>query len=123
MYCLTLYRSDSLMSADLAGEFTTDEMQALSRDLDRRLLDPGLPIRRLLIDARQLESTDDFVLGLLQVMEERIVEAGARVAKVVESELIAHQLDQVLEGSGFESGIKHFWDRDAALSWLRGAPG
>jgi hypothetical protein len=41
-----------------------------------------------------------------------------RVAEIVESDVVALQLNRVARGSGTDKILRRFWDEDSAREWL-----
>ncbi|MDY0002103.1 MAG: hypothetical protein RBU30_12470 [Polyangia bacterium] len=119
MYCLTTYRAPALVIAALWGRFSEEEVHCLCRDLDRQMLrgDGGPP--SMLLDLGRMEPQGEAVVALLYRYVERSVEAGVRVARVVENRLVAHELERVAEGAGLLDRLRTFAERDSALVWVR----
>jgi len=119
MFTVTTFESPPLVKAELVGRLTSDEIQHLSRDLDRRLLFPEGPTPTLLIDVRRYKPAGEHLIELLDLFIARSLDAGIRIGRVVESEIIAHQLDRVAKEADLQDRIRHFWELDPALAWLR----
>jgi len=123
MYCLKLYRADSLVWLAVHGDVTEEEMQALGRDLERELLAPDRPYHRVLADFRRTKPLTPDVAAVLRAIEEHSASTtAARIAEVVGSQLVAAQLDQVTEVAGLGEHIRHFSELEAARAWLAGPP-
>ena len=119
MYTITTYASPPLITAELVGRISSDELQHLSRDLDRRLLVADQPIPALLLDVRRYEAAGEHLVELLDLFIARSLDAGIRVGRVVENQLIARQLDRVAEEADLQDRIRHYHELEPALAWLR----
>lgn len=123
MYSLVTYRDPPLIQAELVGRFDGEELHSLARDLDQRLLQPGASSPALLLDVSRFEATGDAALAVLNRYVERTLGAGIRVGQVVQSQLVAHQLDRVAAEGGLGALLRHFGERAPALVWLREGAG
>lgn len=117
MYCLTTFRDPLLVVASLSGRFGEEEVNSVCRDLDLRLLRAEAAC--FLLDLSSFDPQAEAVLALLDRYVERSVESGIRVGRVVESRLVAHQLDRVAEEAGILDRVRNFGERELALAWLR----
>ncbi|MFH2007202.1 MAG: STAS/SEC14 domain-containing protein [bacterium] len=123
MYCLKVFRKDGLVKLAVHGDVSEEEMQALGRDLERELLTPDRSNRRVLADLRRTKPLTSDVAAVLRVIEEHSIDTGgARIAEVVQSQLVAAQLEQVTGSAGLGEHIRHFCELEPALAWLAEPP-
>ena len=119
MYSVVTFREPNLVMAELVGRLLPDDIRGLARDLDRRLLQTDASLPALLLDMSRFEAQGDAVVVEIERYIERTIEAGIRVGRVVENQLMAHQMDRVAEEAGLQDQLRHFGQREPALEWLR----
>lgn len=119
MYSVITYREPALVLAELVGRLMPDEIRGLFRDLDQRLLraEGHLPV--LLLDMSRFEAQSETLLAEIERYIERTLGAGIRIGRVMANQLMAHQMDRVVEEAGMQEQLRHFGQREPALEWLR----
>lgn len=103
----------------LEGIVRVDEMQRFARDLEQATL--GLKGREIKIkaDLRGFRPAAPEVADMIRNVQEFGIRTGVkRVAEIVESDVVALQLNRVARGSGTDKILRRFWDEDSAREWL-----
>jgi hypothetical protein len=119
MYSLRLYHDDGLVKITLVAAIPEEQLQALSRDLERTVLAGDRPIRSVLVDQTRAELLGSELPGLLTSLLVQLLQGTeVNIAQLVASELVAHQLDRVAESLQTDDRLRHFWDSGSALAWL-----
>jgi hypothetical protein len=119
MYSLRHFHADGLLKITLVGVIPDEQLRALGRDLEQALLTGDPEVRSVLVDLTRVDRLDSAVTGQLTELEARLLAVTpASIAQLVGSELVAHQLDRVVETHHTDGRLRHFWDAGPALSWL-----
>jgi len=122
MYSMRIYHSDGLAKIALAGQVPQEQLQVFGRDLEQTVLAGDRPIRGVLVDQTGAEPLDPEPTALLTAMLLQLLQRSSiKIALLVGSELVAHQLDRVAESLETDGRLRHFGETGPALAWLTGA--
>ena len=119
MFQLTPDRTHDIVHFRLSGLVRTGELEQLGRELDdvgRSF--QGKPIK-LLVDLRGFVPGTPDVAEAIQSLQEAGLRAGVtRIAEVVESDVLALQLNRIARDSGTYGILRRFWEEEDARAWL-----
>jgi len=119
MYSMRLYHDDGLVKITLAGELQEEQLQVLGRDLEQTVLSGDHPLRSVLVDQTRAEPLDPNLTALVTTLQLQLMSVSdVKIAQVVGSELVAHQLDRMAESSEVAGRLRYFWESGSALAWL-----
>lgn len=119
MYSLRLYHDDGLVKVTLAGEIPEEQLEVFGRDLEQSVLAGDRPLRAVLVDQTNAEPLDPVLTALLTSQQTQLLQMSqVKIAQVVGSELVAHQLDRVAESLETDGRLRYFWESGSALAWL-----
>lgn len=119
MYSLRLYHDDSLVKITLAQPLEEDQLQTLGRDLEQHVLAGDHRLRSVLVDQTRAEPLASELTTLLTTLQVQLLqESDVSIAHIVGSELVAHQLDRVVESQQTGRRLRYFWEDGSALAWL-----
>lgn len=119
MYEIRIDQDHSIVEFVLEGIVRIDEMQEFVQSLQRATL--GLRGREIKIkaDLRALRPAAPEVAEMIRNVQEFGIRSGVkRVAEIVESDVIALQLNRVAHESGTDKILRRFWEEDSAREWL-----
>jgi hypothetical protein len=119
VYQIQVDRVHTLIEIVLEGYIPAEEMQRLAEEMGRIVADfKGREIK-LKVDARTFKPASPEAVEILRSMQEQGLQAGVkRVAELVESQIVALQLNRVARESGADKILRRFWDDGAARQWL-----
>lgn len=103
----------------LEGMVRVDEMQEFIGKL--RHATESLKGReiKIMADVRAFQPASPEVAEMIRAVQEFGIKSGVkRVAEIVESEIVALQLNRVARESGTDKILRRFWDEDSARDWL-----
>jgi len=119
MYSVRLYHDDGLVKITLAGSLPEELIQVLGRDLEQTVLAGDRPIRSVLVDQTRAEPLPAGLTGLLTTLQTQLLKVSeVKIAQLVGSELVAHQLDGVAESLQTAGRLRYFWEAQSAHAWL-----
>lgn len=122
MYSIRRYHDDGLVKVTLAGTFPEEQLEVFGRDLEQSVLAGDQPLRAVLVDQTQAEPLDPVLTARLTSQHTQLLQVSqVKIAQVVGSELVAHQLDRVAESLQTDGRLRYFWESVAALAWLSGS--
>jgi hypothetical protein len=119
MYEIKVDHDYSIVEFVLEGIVRMEEMQQFVGQLRQATL--GLQGREIKIraDLRALRPASPEVADLIRKVQEFGIRLGVkRVAEIVESDIIALQLNRVAHESGTDKILRRFWEEDSAREWL-----
>jgi len=103
----------------LAGLVDVGEMDRFVRDLEKATISLKGRAIKIKADVRALKPASPTVAEMIKVVQAFGIKSGVkRVAEIVESDLIALQLNRVAKESGTDKILRRFWDDDSAREWL-----
>ncbi len=103
----------------LAGLVDVGEMDRFVRDLEKATLSLKGRAIKIKADVRALKPASPTVAEMIKEVQAFGIKSGVkRVAEIVESDLVALQLNRVAKESGTDKILRRFWDDDSAREWL-----
>ncbi len=122
MYSMRLYHDDGLVKITIAGHLPEELLQVLGRDLEQSVLAGTTPMRSVLVDQTGAEPLETELTGLLTSLQTQLLKVSeVKIAQLVGTELVAHQLDRVAESLETAGRLRYFWEAKSALAWLSGS--
>jgi hypothetical protein len=119
MHTIRIDKTHAIVEFVLEGIVRMDEMQQFVRSLQQATL--GLHGREIKIkaDLRALRPASPEVAEMIRNVQEFGIRSGVkRVAEIVESDVVALQLNRVAHESGTDKILCRFWEEDSARDWL-----
>ena len=103
----------------LAGVVQLPEMQAFVRELREATLKLAGREIKIKADVRALKPASSEVADMIREVQEFGLRTGVkRVAEIVESDIVALQLNRVARESGTDRILRRFWEDESAREWL-----
>jgi hypothetical protein len=112
-------RTNALIELVVDGYVPMAEMQRFVKELKEATL--SLANREIMIkaDMRTFKPASPEAAQMLRDVQEFGLRSGVkRVAEMVESQIVALQLNRVARESGTDKILRRFWDDAAARQWL-----
>lgn len=125
MFKVTADQADAIIEFTLDGLIKKDEMERFVVELrDATVALAGREIK-IKADVRTFQPASPEVADMIRGVQEFGLKSGVkRVAEVVESQVVALQLNRVARQSGTDKILRRFWEDDSAREWLlHGDPG
>lgn len=119
MFNVTVDQANAIVEFVLDGLIKKDEMESFVKELRDATL--GLTGREIKIkaDVRTFQPASPEVADMIRGVQEFGLRSGVkRVAEVVESQVVALQLNRVARESGTDKILRRFWEDDSAREWL-----
>lgn len=119
MYKVTTDETNAILEFVLDGMIRVDEMKQFITKLTAAT--ESLKGREIKIkaDVRTFQPASPEVAEMIRAVQEFGIKSGVkRVAEIVESEIVALQLNRVARESGTDKILRRFWDEDSAREWL-----
>lgn len=119
MYEITADRTYNIVRFRLFGMVRVEEMEQFARDLQEAGVTlQGKPIK-VLGDVRGFKPAAPEVADMIRGLQEFGLRLGVtRIAEIVESDVVALQLNRVSRESGSDGILRRFWDEETAFEWL-----
>lgn len=122
MYSMRLYHDDGLVKITIAGNLPEELLGVLGRDLEQTVLAGDTPVHSVLVDQTRAEPLTSELTGLFTSLQTQLLQVSeVKIAQLVGSELVAHQLDRVAESLETDGRLRYFWEQDSALAWMSGS--
>jgi H2-forming N5,N10-methylenetetrahydromethanopterin dehydrogenase-like enzyme len=103
----------------LAGLVDVSEMDRFVKDLEKATLSLKGRAIKIKADVRALRPAAPTVAEMIKEVQAFGIKSGVkRVAEIVESDVVALQLNRVARESGTEKILRRFWDDESAREWL-----
>lgn len=119
MYQIQVDRVHNIIELVLDGYIPAEEMQRLTEEMGRIMSTLQGRDIKLKVDARTFKPASPEAVEILRKAQEQGLQAGVkRVAELVESQIVALQLNRVARESGADKILRRFWDEGAARQWL-----
>ena len=119
MFNIEVDTDNAIVEFVLEGFVQYEEIVQFTRELlvaTKSLV--GNPIK-IKADVRAFKPAQPDVADQIRVVQEQGIKLGVvRVAEIVESDMVALQLNRLARESGTEKILKRFWVDDAARDWL-----
>jgi hypothetical protein len=119
VYQIQVDKVNSIVEIVLDGYIRVEEMQRFAEEMGR--LAPTLVGREIKVkaDVRTFKPASPEAAEILRKVQEQGLRTGVkRVAEMVESQIVALQLNRVARESGTDKILRRFWDDAAARQWL-----
>ncbi|WP_438018373.1 STAS/SEC14 domain-containing protein [Sorangium sp. So ce315] len=119
MFEIKVDRIHAIVDFVLEGRVRLEEMEHFVSELRKAC--EGLQGREIKIkaDVRGFRPMAPEVAERIRAVQEFGLELGVmRVAEIIESDIVALQLNRVARESGTDKVLRRFWDEDAAHEWL-----
>lgn len=119
MFDIKVDRIQAMVEFVLEGRVRLEEMENFVNELRKSC--ESLQGREILIkaDVRGFRPMAPEVAEKIRAVQEFGIELGVkRVAEIIESDIVALQLNRVARESGTDKILRRFWDEDAAHEWL-----
>lgn len=119
MYEIKIDRANAIVEFVLMGLVRMDEMNRFVAELQNATLGlRGKPIK-IKADVRAMKPAAPEVAEMIRGVQEFGIKSGVkRVAEIVESDIVALQLNRVARDSGTDKILRRFWEEDSAREWL-----
>jgi hypothetical protein len=109
----------SIVEFVLEGMVQMAEMQDFVRHLQGATLALSGREIKIKADVRALRPASPEVADMIRGVQEFGIRSGVkRVAEIVESDVIALQLNRVARESGTDKILRRFWEEESAKDWL-----
>jgi hypothetical protein len=119
VYQIQVDRVHNIVELVLDGYIPAEEMQRLTEEVGRNIATLQGRDIKLKVDARTFKPASPEAVEILRKAQEQGLQAGVkRVAELVESQIVALQLNRVARESGADKILRRFWDDGAARQWL-----
>jgi hypothetical protein len=119
MFEIHLDEKNSIIDFVLEGVVREEEMELFVHMLRRATLELKGKEIKIKADLRALRPASPAVADMIRGVQEFGIRSGVkRVAEIVESDVIALQLNRVAAESGTKEILRRFWDEDSARDWL-----
>jgi hypothetical protein len=119
VYQIQVDKVHTIIELLLDGYIPAEEMQRLADEMGQIALTLKGRDIKLKVDARTFKPASPEAVEILRKVQEQGLQAGVkRVAELVESQIVALQLNRVARESGTDKILRRFWDDGAARQWL-----
>jgi hypothetical protein len=119
MFEINVDQKHSIVEFVLEGIVREDEMQLFVHMLRKATLELKGREIKIKADLRALHPASPEVADLIRGVQEFGIREGVkRVAEIVESDVIALQLNRVAHESGTDKILRRFWEEESARDWL-----
>jgi hypothetical protein len=119
MFEIKVDQTHAIVEFMLVGMVGVDEMRYFVRELQEATLDLNGREIKIMADLRALRPASPDVANMIRTVQEFGIRSGVkRVAEVVESDVVALQLNRVARESGTDKILRRFGDEDSAREWL-----
>ena len=119
MYKIQVERAHSIVSFVLDGLVKMEEMKKFVTELQIATLSVSGGEIKIKADLRTLRPASPEVAEMIRGVQEFGIQQGVkRVAEIVESDVLALQLNRVARESGTDKILRRFWEEESARDWL-----
>ena len=119
MYQIQVDRTHAIIDLILDGYMRVDEMQKFVNELKAATLSLAGRDIKIKADLRTFKPASPEAADLLRDVQEFGLRSGVkRVAELVESQIVALQLNRVARESGTDKVLRRFWEDAPARQWL-----
>jgi hypothetical protein len=119
MFEINVDQKHSIVEFVLEGIVREDEMELFAHMLRKATLELKGREIKIKADLRALYPASPEVADLIRSVQEFGIRSGVkRVAEIVESDVIALQLNRVAHESGTDKILRRFWEEESARDWL-----
>jgi hypothetical protein len=119
VYQVTVNREHNIVEFVLDGLIRVDEMKEFVEALRKATTSLAGHDIKIKADLRSFKAASQEVAEMIRAVQEFGLKSGVkRVAEIVESEMVALQLNRVAKESGISKILRRFWEDDSASDWL-----
>jgi hypothetical protein len=119
MFDVKVDRKHSIVEFVLEGIVRLDEMRAFVQRLEHATLTLRGHDIKIKADVRAFRPVSPEVADMIRAVQEFGIRSGVkRVAEIVESDVVALQLNRVAHESGTDKILRRFWEEESARDWL-----
>ncbi|NVB43049.1 glycosyltransferase [Pseudenhygromyxa sp. WMMC2535] len=120
MYKINIDESHSIIEFYLAGLVRNAEIDDFIADLEKATRAFAGRNIKIKADLRAFSPASQDVADKIKAVQQFGIENGVqRVAEIVESDVVALQLNRVARESGTDKILRRFWEDESALYWLK----
>ncbi len=119
VFKVTTDRTHCIIGFVLEGYIHVPEMQSFVEELKTATASLAGQEIKIKADVRAFKPASQDVADMIRAVQEFGLRSGVkRVAEIVESEMVALQLNRVAKSSGTDKILRRFWEDESALDWL-----
>jgi hypothetical protein len=119
VYQIQVDKVHTVIELVLDGYIPVEEMKRLCEEMIQIVTSLKGRDIKVKVDARTFKPASPEAVEILRKLQEQGLQAGVkRVAELVESQIVALQLNRVARESGADRILRRFWDDSAARQWL-----
>ena len=119
MYQVKLDKVHAIVEFILDGYIRVEEMQRFVAELSAATAELKGRDIKIKADLRTFRPASPEAAEMIRGVQEFGIKTGVmRVAEMVDSQIVALQLNRVARESGTDKVLRRFWDEDAAHEWL-----
>lgn len=119
MYNVQVDEEHHIVSFFLEGLVSEPEMKRFVDELSAATLSQQGQEIKIRADLRGFQPASERVAEMIREVQEFGIKSGVkRVAEIVESQMVALQLNRVAKESGTDQILRRFWDEESAVHWL-----
>ncbi|MCP3102696.1 hypothetical protein LZ198_27855 [Myxococcus sp. K15C18031901] len=119
MFRIEVDREQSVLGFVLDGYIRVQEMESFVAELERATDSLTGRDIKILADLRTFRPASPEAADMIRRVQEYGLRSGVvRVAELVESQIVAHQLNRVAAGSRTNRILRRFWEEPSARQWL-----
>jgi hypothetical protein len=119
MFEIHLDEDHAIIDFVLEGVVREEEMELFVHMLRRATMELSGQEIKIKADLRALRPASPAVADMIRGVQEFGIRSGVkRVAEIVESDIIALQLNRVAHESGTDRILRRFWEEESARDWL-----
>lgn len=119
MYQIQIDKTNAIVEFIVDGYIPMDEMQRFVKELKAATLSLTGREIKIKADMRTFKPASPEAADMLREVQEFGLRSGVkRVAEMVESQIVALQLNRVARESGTDKILRRFWEDAAARQWL-----
>ncbi|MCE9671657.1 STAS/SEC14 domain-containing protein [Myxococcus stipitatus] len=119
MFRIEVDRDHAVLEFVLEGYIRVQEMEAFVAELERATDTLSGRDIKILADLRTFRPASPEAADMIRRVQEYGLRSGVvKVAELVESQVVAHQLNRVAAGSRTDRILRRFWEEAPARQWL-----
>lgn len=119
MYSIEINKQHALVEFSLDGIIRADEMMRFMNELKAATVSLAGTEMKVLVDVRTFRPASPEVAEMIRQMQANGLKDGVkRVAELVDSQVVALQLNRVARESGTDKILRRFSDAREARDWL-----
>jgi hypothetical protein len=119
VYQIQIDKTNAIVDFVLDGYIRPDEMQKFVNELKAATMSLSGRDIKIKADVRTFKPASPEAAEMIRAVQEFGLRSGVkRVAELVESQIVALQLNRVARESGTDKVLRRFWEDSAARQWL-----